>query len=151
MKFAITLILFTAGLLIVSVLRAQNKPVPGAVRRADMLNAFRIVEAWDGETRGAAGERGPWQLTEQLWRQHSTKPHYWADFRTAEERKETTRVLNAHYDWVVGQVHEIGMTETPFSIALVWCAGATAVRRCEVSSRKIGHVERVCNVYETLK
>lgn len=93
---------------------------PAARAACAELRAIAMVEDWQGR-RGAAGERGPWQMMPGTWAQYTG---------TAEERAAQ------HLSWLRRQLVRQGVEPSAFNLALCWNAGlrATVTGRAPVSS-----------------
>lgn len=126
-------------------------PEPGAplLDNEKLLQAIALVENWDGESIGAAGERGPWQMLESTWKEYSddTMPfskHVW--IRSAEAH----RVLNAHASRIRDWMEAKSLPQTAWTFALFWKAGYGRVIHNRLRPADKAYAERAQNIYKTL-
>lgn len=118
-----------------------------------MLEALRQVENWDGRSRGADGERGPWQITPAVWCKYSDKPFAWADGRSFDARIEQRRVAREHVYDITLWLESEKTNPTPFRVALVYCAGWSAYAHAiphKPSKAKRDYARRATNIYSEL-
>ena len=107
-----------------------------------MLEAIKQVEAWDGKTRGKAGEWGPWQMTPEVWHYYTTKSMTWAtpfQLRT-NARRELVRLSE--------QIVCLRQPVTAFNLALAYGGGLRLIGRKEVPAAKLDYAQRVENCYQ---
>lgn len=113
-------IFITVAILCVSLRAAMPKP------RCDidvMVEALRQTENWDGHSRGAAGERGPWQITPAVWKRYSNLPFGCADGHSNADKTEQRRVAR---EFVYAIMHRLSLANRDrdaFTVATVWAAG----------------------------
>lgn len=112
-----------------------------------VVEAIRIVEAWNGRSVGAAGEVGPFQFKASVWAEYSDQPFAWAwgshPVQKAEQRAAARRLVA----WIDAQLKDVPLPRTARSIGLVWTNGLTAAKRHKVSSAKRDYAQRVANIY----
>lgn len=106
------------------------------------VDVLRLVEHWDGHTRGAAGEWGHWQFTPPLWRSLSRQPQRTAS--VGEQRQAAKR----HVLWIVQQLPSLNLPKTAYSVGLVWAAGYKNVAAGRIWRSKIEYANRVRNLYD---
>lgn len=143
-----TLILFIAiGSLALATSASPRQPLDVNV----MVDALRVTENWDGVSRGAAGERGPWQITRAVWMRYSHHP-----FDQSEPKVfiDEQRMVAKHYVTdIISQLLWNEQNETPFAIALCWCAGVSCAihhRPRAPSEAKCEYASRAQNIYKEL-
>jgi hypothetical protein len=125
-------------------------PSAHAIDLAKMVETIRMVE--NSTSTGRAGEESPWQILPSVWRQYSKKPISWARGRSIEHRAEQRRVVLAHIAWIQDRLKSIDLAhDSPYNIALVWCAGFETVRLGRASAAKRDYAGRAQNIYESLK
>lgn len=88
---------------------------------------------------GAHGERGRWQISSVVWRQHTKLP-----FKRAHYEHDAFSVARKHVRWIQRQVPELN-SESPMVIALVWNAGLNPKRGYSRKTCDFGR--RVANLY----
>ncbi len=111
---------------------------PQVSARAATLEAIRMLENPRGlETPGPGGELGAYQFREATWRQYTHAP-----FAQANDRQLSDRVAEQHYDWLKSRLEAHGMKATPYTIALAWNAGISAVVRGRMSPAAIDYATR---------
>lgn len=116
-----------------------------------MVDALRVTENWDGVSRGAAGERGPWQITRAVWMQYSNHPFTHCESKAFID--EQRLVVKFYVAEIISQLVINDQNDTPFAIALCWCAGP----RCAIhhsprapSEAKCEYASRAQNIYKEL-
>lgn len=122
-----------------------------------LVEAIRMTENWDGRSRGAAGERGHWQITPAVWAQFTSEfaPESFdkADGRSGYCVALQRRVALAYLTWIRRRLLDVQMPPTPYFIALVWAAGFDSVFRKHPhrpSAAKRDYAERAENLYHEL-
>lgn len=88
-----------------------------------MVESIRQVENWDGVSRGAAGERGPWQMTEPVWNQYSTLPFSCAEGKSNAEKTEQRRVARECLYAISQRLQAARRNRDALTVAVVYCAG----------------------------
>lgn len=133
------------GLLLAAALICfANHSTARADTRSDTLHAIHLVENPNDITKaGPAGELGAYQFREKTWAMHTLRP-----FRDALVRAYSDEVALAHYEWLAAGLRRYGIAVTPYSIALAWNAGLTAVTRNRVPRAARLYAERVNNLVE---
>lgn len=119
-----------------------------------MVEAIRQVENWDGHSRGAAGERGPWQITPSVWDECSDKPFSWADGRSNSEKTETRRVAREKLYRISARLTHAGYLPDAYTVALVWSAGWDAFfyrHPRSPSKAKRDYADRARNLYDEIR
>ncbi|HXP60691.1 MAG TPA: hypothetical protein VN829_09380 [Dongiaceae bacterium] len=113
-----------------------------------LLEAIAFTENWDGESTGAAGERGPWQMLLSTWKNYSTE---WMPYTSTSWKKpEPQRVLHAHASWIRDQMERRKLPQTAYVFALFWKSGyGRVVNNYERSSDK-AYAQRAQNLYTEL-
>jgi hypothetical protein len=93
------------------------------------LAALAHVESnTDDHAVGANGERGRYQITETVWHQWETMPHY-----KAQEEFWSFKVARRHIAWL----HCNGVKATAYDTAVAWNCGLSAYKgNVPASSRK---------------
>lgn len=114
-----------------------------------MADAIRQVENSKLEHIGAAGERGLYQITPAVWRQHSSAPHHWASSSREVCQAETLRVVLAHLTHLRVQLacQRPPFPDTPYFVALAFCAGPTATTERTASDVKRDYAARAQACY----
>lgn len=118
-----------------------------------MLEALRQVENWDGHSRGADGERGPWQITPAVWCKYSEKPFAWADGTSPEAKTEQRRVAREHVYDITLWLESENTRPAPFNVALIYSAGWSAYAHGlphKPSKAKRAYARRAANLYSEL-
>ena len=93
--------------------------------------------------------RGVYQLSPQVWRQHSTAPHAWANSAHETHRAETERVARAHLDWLKRELAEAGESVSAFKLGLAWKSGLSgSIGGWGVSKADLYYAQRAENLYE---
>lgn len=115
-----------------------------------MLEAIRQVENWDGHSRGAAGERGPWQMTRPIWQVLTDKPFDWADSPNLDHQIESHRVAREWVYEIRKLLRNRKLVATPYNVALVWTSGwgvFSFYHPKPVSAAKKDYAQRATNLY----
>jgi hypothetical protein len=115
-----------------------------------LLEAIRRVEHTARHQVGRAGERSEYQFIPAVWRQHSKFPIWRASSNKPECVAEQQRVARAHLSWIRVAMPRIGLSTTPYTLALVWNAGIGRVSRHETSLAQQDYANRVNNTYQNL-
>jgi hypothetical protein len=110
-----------------------------------LLNAIRQVEEWQGRD-GAAGERGPWQITKAVWMQHCPA---WG-FEKARAQRYARVCAARHLDWLVAGLRRKGIEPVPYTLALAWNAGLTGATNGRAPRRAHDYADRVQALYLAL-
>ena len=120
-------------------------PPPPKLDVERLLDAIAAVENWDGKTRGAAGEWGPWQMTPEVWKRcrgnirktlQMAEPH---ELRAAAREELQFRIATLQIN------HHV---PTAFLVALAWGAGVRATLDGKATEKKREYARRVETVYE---
>lgn len=106
------------------------------------LGAIRAVEEWHGRD-GRAGERGPWQITRDVWAMHMPGRPF------SEARKEGPAYACAvkHLAWLRAGLVKAGTDDNAFNLALCWNAGLTATITGRAPQISYDYAVRVSNLY----
>lgn len=140
-----TFIIFSACLLLVVLamairLDAQERGAP-SIKLSTLKSAIAQVEGWSGKD-GAAGEKGRYQITKSLWYQYTIE-----DFTDENVERLEDEIVDLHLDWIKLHLNKGRYQVTPYSVALVYCAGWTAYNTRTYSIRKGDYAERVDAIY----
>lgn len=134
--------------ILVSVATSRAVPTPRSeINIPKLCEAIKDVENTPHYHVGDAGERSAWQITQDVWEAHSSKPFYWASANTANQNTETKRVLVMHLLWIIRRLNTLSLDDSPYSIALVYKAG---YGRCLAHRARLvdkDYANRVSNVY----
>ena len=130
-----------------SILAATPKP---ACDIDLMVETLRQIENWDGRSLGAAGERGPWQFTPDVWHQYSTLPFSCAEGKSNAEKTEQRRVAREVVFAISERVKAARRTPDAYTVALIWGAGWSAYyygQPHKPSAKKRDYAQRAENLY----
>ena len=94
---------------------------------------------------GRYGERGAYPFRRATGQMHTKLP-----FHLATNRAESDKVAVAHYEWIRRGLLRNGLEASPFTIALAWNAGLTAVIERRVPAVSRGYASRVVNRVDDL-
>lgn len=114
-----------------------------AIDRERFLDAVKEVET--GGRLGAVGrngERGPWQFTPAVWRQHSRE-----SFWKAHNYPMSRHVARCHFDWIATRLSANGVIPTPQLIAAAWNCGVSATVSGRIPKSTQSYASRVTNLY----
>ena len=143
MKWFIIIPLIVLGISGLCLLATAANSLRIVVDRKIFLRAIDEVESGGRDAaRGAAGERGRYQLTQRVWSQHTASP-----FKHAHRRDLAHAVAEQHFDWIVNQLEMAGWPADVESVALAWNAGLTATINCRTPASSQDYAQRVCNLY----
>lgn len=118
-----------------------------SVDRKTFLKAIAQVESGDQDGAvGPDGERGRYQISRAVWKQHTK-----ADFRFAHRRAFAYAIAERHFDHIVEQLEAAGWSADAQSIASAWNAGLTATINRQLSSATRDYSQRVDNLYKALR
>ena len=151
MPYLIGAIVVVAALLVMAPFVSAGEPKEFDIDR--MVEAIRLCENWDGRSRGASSERGPWQITPAVWHTYSTMPFFCAEGKTISERTEQRRVAREQVWWITQRLAHANKPCTPYNVALVWNAGWSSFfygAPSKPSPRKRDYAKRATNLYSTL-
>lgn len=96
----------------------QAATVPAATEHARLADSIRAVEGWRGRD-GAAGERGPYQLTAAVWALHNPgRP-----FALARQEGPARACALKHLAWLSLELGRKGVDPSAFNVAAAWNAG----------------------------
>jgi hypothetical protein len=123
---------------------------PRELNNDTVIDAIVEAENWDGHSIGANGERGPFSFKRATWQQYSSKPFFWADCTTLEQKTETRRVALRYAVWIRGVMHDMAMKQDAFTFALIWNAGFTRVIKGAASFEQRSYAKRVQVLYDDL-
>jgi hypothetical protein len=115
-----------------------------------VVEAIRQVENSPIRAVGRGGERSEWQIGPSVWREYSSKPLWWASSVKREHRQEQHRVALALVTWIHDNLHCIPLSDTAYSIGLVYTCGYKTVKHSMPTQAKFGYAQRVQNVYDQL-
>ena len=119
----------------------------GATERWETLEAIHWIEnPRNSQEPGRYGELGAYQFREVTWRMHTSVP-----FARANDRKASDQVAVRHYEWLKSGLVRAGIEITPYTIALAWNGGLTAVVRGTISESTRDYADRVSNTAERLR
>ena len=119
-----------------------------------MVEALRMCEAWDGRSRGASAERGPWQITPGVWHQYSHMPFFSGEGTSMQERSEQRRVAREQVYWITQRLANANVKCDPYNVALVWNAGWASFfygSPHKPSARKRDYAKRATNLYHSIQ
>ena len=144
------------GAFIIQKARATPGPgitLPGAaviepLDNEKLLRMIDLVEDWDGDSLGAAGEQGPWQMLPSTWRQYSKKQMPYSE--TAWANPEPQRVLREHASWIRDQMEKHNAPQTAYTFALIWKSGWSRVYHHNERRADKEYAELAQNIYEEL-
>ena len=107
-----------------------------------MLAVIRQVETGDDSSvRGAAGERGAYQITPAVWHQHmGAQP-----FSDAAIPAYADACALKHLRWLADGMRRAGVSPTPARLALAWNYGLQGALRREM--RLTDYARRAANLY----
>lgn len=110
-----------------------------------LLEAIKGTEDWDGDSIGAAGELGPWQMLPLTWHtySHETMPYT----RGAWDEAEPQRVIHAHASWIRDRMERLHLPQTPYTFALFWKAGYGRVTKHKLRGVDRDYASRAQNIY----
>lgn len=91
---------------------------------------------------GVAGERGRYQLTREVWAQHTR-----ADFKLAHRPGFAYAVAEKHFDWLLSGLLAADRPGDVRHMAAAWNAGLSAVVNSRVPEVSWDYAQRVENVY----
>ncbi len=120
---------------------------PTEVNVERLISAIKAVENSPRHSVGEAGERSEYQITQDVWSQHSHFPHDWASGDDHVCTEETQRVMRKHIDWIESQLAKRGDTITPYAIGAIWHAGWGRWERRELRFVDTSYGTRVMNCY----
>lgn len=123
-------------------------PFPRPMDNDVLLKMIAMTENWDGQSVGAAGERGDWQMLRSTWHHYSTEPFPWS--RRGWAQPEAQRVLREHASWIRDEMEFHSLPQTPYTFALMWKAGETRVLHRRPRPVDYEYAERAHNIYKTL-
>jgi hypothetical protein len=112
-----------------------------AARLADQI---RKVEDWNGND-GRHGERGPYQVTRAVWRQHIPDE----PFILARQEDWGRACALKHIAWLRQQLRRAGLDDNAHTVALAYNAGLTAVLKGKAPMDSYDYALRVENLYLT--
>ena len=113
--------------------------------RPKMLEAIAKVEAWDGKTKGKAGEWGRYQMTPGIFHQYVRLP-VGVTVRTATHAQLHEAAVK-HLDWIIDALTEHKLPVNAYTVGLAWGAGFEAVRTNSASAMKRDYAQRCANLY----
>lgn len=156
LDMGVSAILIVVFLCFVVRLRASNPtitvpPLHEPMDNDKLLRMIELTENWDGESVGAAGECGPWQMLYSTWLNYATDHNYMPFSRAAWLEPRAQCVIREHASWIRDEIEKHRLPDTPYTFALFWKAGAGRVinHRCRSVDKK--YAERASALYRTLK
>jgi hypothetical protein len=108
-------------------------------RLADQL---RAVENWRGQD-GAAGERGPYQISRAVWQNRMPG----VAFSQARLEGPARECATRHIAWLRSGLRAAGWADTPYNIALAWNAGLERTLSGSARAPSRDFAQRVQNLY----
>ncbi len=115
-------------------------------RWATLEAIHQLENPRDSSIPGLFGELGPYQFKEQTWRRYTRAP-----FTEALDRRASDAVAVKHYDWIKGQLERLGVTVSPYMIALVWNGGMGAVLGENPPAAALDYAARAANIAAELQ
>jgi hypothetical protein len=153
--YAVVLTVLAAAVMIVGVVRTFGSepkitvpPMSVPLDNDKLLKAIEETEDWDGESVGAAGEAGPWQMLPSTWREYSSEPFPYSGVKW--RGHEAQRVVHEHASWIRDQMEKRRLPQTAYTFALFWKAGDGRVLRNAARRVDKEYAERAANIYATL-
>jgi hypothetical protein len=113
-----------------------------AVDAERLASAIRPVEDWHGRD-GAAGERGPYQITRAVWSMHMPG----TPFAAARQEGPGRACALKHIAWLARELKAAGWPDNAHTIALAYNAGLTAVLEARAPQSSYDYALRVENIY----
>jgi hypothetical protein len=113
-----------------------------------LLKAIAATENWDGESVGAAGERGPWQMLPSTWAMYSDSP--FPRTRWEWHSAEANRVLHMHASWIRDQMDKKHLKRTAWVFAAFWKGGYGRVMNNRLRTVDKAYADRAQNNYYLL-
>ena len=110
-----------------------------------LLRMIALTENWDGESTGAAGERGPCQMLLSTWKNYSSEDMPYT--ARAWKNPEPQRVLRAHASWIRDQMEKANRGDTPYMFALFWKGGYGRAMNHRERRVDIEYALRAANIY----
>jgi hypothetical protein len=113
--------------------------LPVGVHPAPLLEALAMKETgqkWDGQP-GPRGELSRYQITEEVWKMHSSEP-----FSEARNESKARAVALSHLNWLAAVLIRHGINVTAERLATCWHYGASYFRRWTTWGQE------VANLYE---
>lgn len=109
-----------------------------------LADQIAVVERAPGSSaRGRKGERGPYQLTLAVWRQHTRLP-----YDLAEHEIYARPVAVAHLTWLRDNLRRRGLAINSYNLALAWNAGLTAAVTGRTKPSHRDYASRVRNLVD---
>jgi hypothetical protein len=115
-------------------------------RWATLEAIHQLENPRDTHAPGQYGELGPYQFKEQVWRVYTREP-----FARALDRRAADAVAVKHYNWIKGQLERLGLTVSPYLVALVWNGGMGAVLGDNPPSAAVDYASRAANIAAELQ
>jgi hypothetical protein len=149
---SVALLLFLAvafGLLALGTAAAKEMPSPPFVFNPEkLMAAIAAVENTPRNKQGASGERSEFQLTEDVWDEHSRHPFWWASSDQPTHRLETLRVVRAHLSRLYRLIsHEESTRLSEYAIFAAYKGGWTRFHENRIRPADIDYALRCLNVY----
>lgn len=107
-----------------------------------LATALRQAEGYRGRD-GAAGERGPWQLTLAVWQKHMPG----IPFAQARLEAPARACALKHIEWLHQELQKAGWQGSVYEIALAWNAGLTRTLEGRAPRASENFAVRVVNLY----
>lgn len=112
-----------------------------------LLAVIAEIESGTDSTKvGKAGERGMYQITAGVWKQHAKI----SPFRDAHKPHVSKIVAERHLAWLEREIAEKGYEVTAETLALCWNAGLTRGLSGKPFESSLDYARRVNNRYEDL-
>jgi hypothetical protein len=122
----------------------------GPLNNHKLIQMERRIEAWDGESEGRHGERGPTQIKFMTWKQHTKKAWTHALYKTEEDKVIYRDVEADHAAWIRDEMERHKLPQTAYTFALIWRAGMKNVLNHNVTVAEKDYAERAENIYRSL-
>jgi hypothetical protein len=124
--------------------------------RNSSTQVFRLLEAIHQKenpenvrTPGAHGELGPFQITLDVWRQHTLLP-FTAQYACDDDVAQS--VALKHIRWIENLLVKHGVAPSVFNIALAWNGGINdAYAPAHVSAAVFEYAQAVENLYKGIR
>ncbi len=115
-------------------------------RWATLEAIHQLENPRDSDVPGPYGELGPYQFREETWRRYTRAP-----FVRALDRRASDAIAVKHYDWIKVQLERLGVTVSPYMIALVWNGGMGAVLGENPPAAALDYAARAANIAAELQ
>lgn len=119
-----------------------------AIDLSRMIAAIQATENTPRNVIGAAFERSEFQITPDVWREHTTAPFDWASRSDPKCVAETRFVMEKHLIKIIMFISDVrGYSMTPYTVACIYKGGMRRWYENRLRPQDLDYAHRCANLY----